>query len=86
MHGGFQFALQGMCHVNICECLFIKINFNNSRVLLRKHFILDVLGGIAIALVEGIVISYFWIEETTARNIFNWVSDEKTVGSYAEVL
>jgi len=65
--------------------IFIKVIIN-SRVLLRKHFILDVLGGLAIASLEGIIISYIWIDKGTAISLFNWISDEKTVGSDAEVL
>ncbi|CAG9797795.1 unnamed protein product [Chironomus riparius] len=57
-----------------------------SRVMLRKHFILDVFGGIAVASLEGIIISYFLINTETAISLFNWISDEKTVGSDAEVL
>lgn len=58
----------------------------NSRVILRKHFILDVFGGIAIACLEGLIISQILIKKETALSLFNWISDEKTAGSDAEVL
>ncbi|XP_070492497.1 polyisoprenoid diphosphate/phosphate phosphohydrolase PLPP6-like [Chironomus tepperi] len=57
-----------------------------TRVLLRKHYLLDVFGGIMIASIEGIILSYFLVDKDTALDLFNWISDEKTVGSDAEVL
>lgn len=47
--------------------------------MLRKHHILDVLGGILIGFLESFIISCIWIERDTAVAMFNWVSDEKTM-------
>ncbi|KAG5885154.1 hypothetical protein JTB14_037603 [Gonioctena quinquepunctata] len=51
-----------------------------SRILMSRHYILDVLGGIALGIAEGLLIWLLWIEDSTARSLFSMISDEKLDG------
>ncbi|KAI5735438.1 phospholipid phosphatase 6 [Diaphorina citri] len=47
-----------------------------SRVLLRRHFILDVLGGFVLGLLEAAFISYIWFEKDTCTYLVTFLSDQ----------
>lgn len=51
-----------------------------SRVLMQRHYILDVLAGIALGIFEGFLLCLLWIPEDTATWIMNSLSDEKLDG------
>ncbi|XP_074029801.1 polyisoprenoid diphosphate/phosphate phosphohydrolase PLPP6 [Leptinotarsa decemlineata] len=51
-----------------------------SRVMMSRHYILDVLGGCALGILEGFLMEFLWIEDSTARSLFSVVSDEKIDG------
>ncbi|KAI5729873.1 hypothetical protein M8J76_007462 [Diaphorina citri] len=52
-----------------------------SRVLLRRHFILDVLGGFVLGLLEAAFISYIWFEKDTCTYLVTFLSDQR-LGDY----
>ncbi|XP_036321359.1 phospholipid phosphatase 6 [Rhagoletis pomonella] len=47
-----------------------------SRVLLSRHYILDVVGGMTVGVVEALFIGLLWISENTASNIINYVTND----------
>jgi len=47
-----------------------------SRILLCRHHILDVVGGIIIGLAEAVVISQIWLSEESARYIISALGGE----------
>ncbi|KAJ8973086.1 hypothetical protein NQ317_009177 [Molorchus minor] len=51
-----------------------------SRVLMNRHYILDVLGGILLGLLEGILMDLIWIEKSAAISLMSYISDEKLDG------
>lgn len=51
-----------------------------SRVLAERHYILDVLGGTGIGILEGLVMSVLWLSASTTAGIVASLSDEKRDG------
>lgn len=51
-----------------------------SRVLLNRHYILDVLSGVALGLVEGLFLGLLWVDNDNALWIMSCLSDEKLDG------
>jgi len=51
-----------------------------SRVLMERHYLLDVTGGVVLGLCEGLLMALFWISDENARWLLNVVSDEKLDG------
>ena len=51
-----------------------------SRILLRRHHILDVLGGVFLGIFEAMVINLLWVSEDFALWAISYLSDEKLEG------
>ncbi|XP_014354811.1 phospholipid phosphatase 6 isoform X1 [Papilio machaon] len=51
-----------------------------SRVLLERHYILDVIGGVGIGLLEGLVMCLIWLSQSTSASLLSTLSDEKLDG------
>lgn len=51
-----------------------------SRVLVERHYILDVLGGVGLGLLEGLVMCLIWLSQGTSVSILSSLSDEKLDG------
>ncbi|XP_066157051.1 polyisoprenoid diphosphate/phosphate phosphohydrolase PLPP6 [Euwallacea fornicatus] len=51
-----------------------------SRVLMERHYLLDVLGGVVLGFVEGTLMALLWVSEDNAKWLFSIVSDEKLDG------
>lgn len=51
-----------------------------SRVLAERHYILDVLGGAGIGILEGLFMHIIWFSQTTSASILSSLSDEKLDG------
>ncbi|KAF7281158.1 polyisoprenoid diphosphate/phosphate phosphohydrolase PLPP6-like [Rhynchophorus ferrugineus] len=51
-----------------------------SRVLMERHYLLDVGGGILLGILEGIVMNMLWLGDDTAKAIYNQFADEKIEG------
>lgn len=55
-----------------CVCL--------SRIIIQRHYILDVVAGMAVGCLEACVISLLWIGKDTATSIINYVSNDNLPG------
>lgn len=51
-----------------------------SRVLMRRHHILDVFAGIVLGILESCLLGLLWIGEDTTKNLMWYLSDEKLDG------
>ncbi|KAH0535308.1 phospholipid phosphatase 6 [Cotesia glomerata] len=51
-----------------------------SRVLLKRHYILDVLGGVCLGIFQGIFLSLIYLERDTCISLISWLTDEKLEG------
>lgn len=51
-----------------------------SRILLRRHHVLDVVAGIMLGILEGILLSYIWLSRSSAAYLIEWITDEKFEG------
>ncbi|XP_022901991.1 polyisoprenoid diphosphate/phosphate phosphohydrolase PLPP6 [Onthophagus taurus] len=51
-----------------------------SRVLLNRHHILDVLAGVLLGLIEGVLVGWIYVDDSTAKWLMNYLSDEKLDG------
>ncbi|XP_014252290.1 phospholipid phosphatase 6 [Cimex lectularius] len=47
-----------------------------SRVLARRHYILDVAGSVVIGLLLGLIMSMFWLSESSCISVVKYLSDE----------
>lgn len=54
-----------------------------SRLILQRHYILDICAGAVIGILEALLVGLFWISEQSAFSIVGFVSDEN-VESTAE--
>ncbi|OAD52747.1 Presqualene diphosphate phosphatase, partial [Eufriesea mexicana] len=52
-----------------------------SRVLMKKHYILDVSAGLFVGYVEGMLMSLLYLDEKTCFYLIDWISDEKIPGA-----
>ncbi|XP_014102614.1 polyisoprenoid diphosphate/phosphate phosphohydrolase PLPP6 [Bactrocera oleae] len=51
-----------------------------SRILLSRHYILDVLGGMGLGIVEALIVGLLWIGENAASSIINYVTNDYLPG------
>lgn len=51
-----------------------------SRILLRRHHLLDVLAGLVLGLVNTLLISLLWISNETSIYLISYISDERIEG------
>lgn len=56
-----------------------------SRVLLHRHHILDVAGGVAIGFIQAVIVSALWLSEESAAGVVNFFLDETQVGASYDV-
>jgi len=56
-----------------------------SRVLMRRHHLLDVGAGVLLGLVEGLLMALLWISEEWAGYFYSLLSDEVQEGSSFDV-
>ncbi|XP_053959503.1 polyisoprenoid diphosphate/phosphate phosphohydrolase PLPP6 isoform X2 [Anastrepha ludens] len=56
-----------------------------SRVLLSRHYILDVVGGMAIGIVEALFIGILWISESTASYFITYLTEDYLPGGEADI-
>ncbi|CAG9812266.1 unnamed protein product [Chironomus riparius] len=57
-----------------------------SRLLLYRHHILDVFGGIILGFFEAFVMALIWIGPEASTEFVRWISDERVAGNDAEIL
>lgn len=51
-----------------------------SRLLMHRHYLLDILGGILLGLLEGGVMDILWLSDSSAKFLMSFLSDEKIDG------
>jgi len=51
-----------------------------SRLLLRRHYLLDIIAGGILGYLITLVVSMIWIDQSTAEYIVSYVSDDKLEG------
>lgn len=51
-----------------------------SRVLSERHYILDVICGAGIGILEGLIMCGIWFSQSTSASILSSLSDEKLDG------
>ncbi|KAK9891424.1 hypothetical protein WA026_014661 [Henosepilachna vigintioctopunctata] len=51
-----------------------------SRLLMYRHYLLDVVGGVILGLLEGIIMSILWLSDDSSKYLFSFLSDEKLDG------
>lgn len=51
-----------------------------SRVLLNRHYLFDVFGGVLLGLSEGLLLAFLWVPDDTAKWIMNNISDDTWSG------
>lgn len=56
-----------------------------SRLVLYRHHILDVLGGIFLGLFEALLLAFLWCDQETSAWLINWMTDEKISGPEYDV-
>ncbi|XP_047370178.1 polyisoprenoid diphosphate/phosphate phosphohydrolase PLPP6 isoform X2 [Vespa velutina] len=54
-----------------CTCVCL------SRLLMRRHNILDVGIGIILGILEGMIIGYMYLSQDTCINLVTWITNEK---------
>lgn len=52
-----------------------------SRIVSQRHYILDVLAGLGIGIVEGLLFHLLWLGDDWAHYFISFLSDENFVGS-----
>ncbi|XP_043286234.1 phospholipid phosphatase 6 [Venturia canescens] len=56
-----------------------------SRLLMRRHHLLDVAAGVIVGILEGMFIGLIYLEPATCANLISWLSDEKLPGAEYDV-
>lgn len=51
-----------------------------SRILLRRHHLLDVLAGAVLGIAEGLFLALFWLSEKSAFYVIESITDERLDG------
>uniref|UniRef100_U5EUT2 Putative presqualene diphosphate phosphatase n=1 Tax=Corethrella appendiculata TaxID=1370023 RepID=U5EUT2_9DIPT len=52
-----------------------------SRLILFRHHILDVLGGVVLGIFEAVFLSIIWFDQESCIWIISWITDEKLSGA-----
>jgi hypothetical protein len=78
-------------HLEVCNSLTIPENklltfLMFLRLLLFRHHILDVFGGVFLGFFEAVVMAIIWIGPETSTNLVKWISDDRISGNDAELI
>jgi hypothetical protein len=74
------------CYRKNCNLLLQQFPIFFYRLLLFRHHILDVVGGVFLGLIEGLVMAVIWIGPETATYLVKWISDDRISGNDAELI
>ncbi|XP_012539343.1 phospholipid phosphatase 6 [Monomorium pharaonis] len=71
----------------ICILFLLAWSFSVclSKLLMRKHHIADILVGIALGTVQGILLGYIYLDQDTCARLVWWITDEKISGAEYDV-
>lgn len=61
------------------------VSISLSRLLMRRHYILDILAGLTLGFAEGILMSFLYLERDTCFSLVSWITDEKIDGAEYDV-
>lgn len=56
-----------------------------SKLLMRVNYIGDVLAGITLGILQGMLIGYIYLEQKTCTSLVWWITDEKISGAEYDV-
>lgn len=56
-----------------------------SRVLLKRHFLLDVTAGLILGYLEGLFMNLIYLDAKTCASFVSWITDEKMEGAEYDV-
>ena len=56
-----------------------------SRILLRRHHLLDVIAGVVLGLFQGLLMSYIWLSKSSAFYLVSYITDERFEGAEYDV-
>ncbi|CAL7935253.1 unnamed protein product [Xylocopa violacea] len=56
-----------------------------SRILMRRHYIIDIGAGLALGYIEGMLMSLLYLDAQTCVNFISWITDEKIDGAEFDV-
>lgn len=51
-----------------------------SRIMMRRHHLLDVSVGVVLGILESYLIGLIYLDEKTCKNLVYWLTDEKLDG------
>lgn len=51
-----------------------------SRIMMRRHHLLDVTVGVVLGIIESYIIGVVYLNETTCKDLVYWLTDEKLDG------
>ncbi|XP_012279410.1 inactive phospholipid phosphatase 7 [Orussus abietinus] len=51
-----------------------------SRILMKRHYLLDLISGVLLGIFEGFLISLIYLDEETCIGLISWLTDEKVEG------
>lgn len=54
-----------------CTCVSL------SRLLMRRHNILDICAGIGLGILEAMLVNYLYLSQDTCINLISWITNEK---------
>jgi len=56
-----------------------------SKLLMRINYIGDILVGIVLGILQGMLVEYIYLEQETCTHLVWWITDEKTSGAEYDV-
>lgn len=83
--GGSQSAYQGKLKTLLWITCW-RFTFFSFRLLLFRHHILDVIGGVVLGFFEVLVMAVIWVGPDTAASLIKWISDDRIAGNDAEII
>ncbi|XP_043586028.1 phospholipid phosphatase 6 isoform X1 [Bombus pyrosoma] len=78
----YLWPVSDICLLSISIWIFAVIL---SRLLMRRHYILDVSAGIFLGYIEGMLVSILYLESETCSNLIYWITDEKLDGAEYDI-
>ncbi|XP_071636376.1 polyisoprenoid diphosphate/phosphate phosphohydrolase PLPP6-like [Temnothorax longispinosus] len=71
----------------ICVPFLLAWSFSvcMSKLLVRKHHIIDILAGIILGIFQGLLIGYIYLKQETCASLVWWITDEKISGAEYDV-
>lgn len=56
-----------------------------SRLLMRRHHILDIIAGLLLGYIEGMLLGFLYLDAHTCLYLVSWITDEKIEGAEYDV-